>query len=97
MKTLSSSMFSTSLLAIADLQIGYYTLLRIVVTITSIVILIREFENDINLWVIIFGIVAVLFNPLIPIYLLDKSIWSPIDLVIGCLFTIKIFTINKAI
>jgi hypothetical protein len=95
LKTLLFICSALLFLAIADLPIGYYTLLRIVVTITSILIFIRDFENGINLWSIIFGIVAVLFNPLIPIYLIDKNIWIPIDLAAGCLFFVKSFAVNK--
>jgi len=81
-------------LALANLPIGYYTLLRIVVTIGAIAVVVVEIENrnEINFWVVIFGLIAILFNPFIPIYLKDKSIWMLIDLVTGILFTIKSFT-----
>ena len=82
-------------LAIADLPIGYYTFLRIVVTISSILILISEFENGMKLWLVAFGIVAILFNPLIPVYLHDKNTWIPIDIAAGCLFFVKNFAVNK--
>jgi hypothetical protein len=61
------------LLALADLPIGYYTLLRIVVTIGAVAVVVSEFENEINFWVIAFGLIGILFNPLFPVYLGDKS------------------------
>jgi hypothetical protein len=83
------------LLGIANLPIGYYTFLRIVVTISAVVIIVNEFENGINFWVIAFGLIAVLFNPLIPVYLGDKSAWMPIDLIAVILFGIKSFTLKN--
>jgi hypothetical protein len=84
------------LLALADLPIGYYTFLRIVVSIGAIGIIINDFENGLSFWIIAFGIIAILFNPLIPIYLNDKSAWMPIDLIASVIFLIKSFKLNKA-
>ena len=83
------------LLGIANLPIGYYSLLRIVVTITSVVVIVKEYENELNFWVITFGLIAVLFNPIIPIYLNNKSAWMPIDIVCGIIFVIKSFTLKQ--
>lgn len=82
-------------LGLVDLPIGYYTLLRIIVTIGAVAAVVSEFENGINFWVIIFGIIAILFNPFIPIYLNDKSAWMPIDIIASILFIIKSFTLNQ--
>ncbi|SDC07599.1 DUF6804 family protein [Williamwhitmania taraxaci] len=82
-------------IGLIDLPIGYYTLLRIVVTIGSVAVVVTEFENGLNFWVIVFGLLAILFNPLIPIYLNDKSAWMPIDIVAGILFIIKSFINQK--
>ena len=81
-------------LGLADLPIGYYTLLRIVVTICSVAVVVTEYENGLNFWVITFGLIAIVFNPLIPIYLNDKSAWMPIDIIAGILFIIKSLTIK---
>lgn len=82
-------------LGLADLPIGYYTLLRIVVTIGAVAAVVIEFKNGLNTWVIIFGLIAILFNPLIPIYINDKSAWMPIDIISGIIFIIKSFTNKK--
>lgn len=83
------------LLALANLPIGYYTLLRIVVTVTAIIILYKEFQNGFNFWVISFGLIAILFNPLIPVYLNSKNAWLPIDLGTAIIFGIKSLTLKK--
>lgn len=77
------------LLALLDLPIGYFTLLRIVVTFVAAAVIVTEFENGINFWIITFGIIAITFNPLIPIYLGDKNTWIPIDIITAILFAIK--------
>lgn len=82
------------LLGLAHLPIGYYTFLRIVVTIGAVAVVISEFENRINFWVVVFGLIAILFNPFIPVYLKDKDIWTPIDIIVAIIFGIKSF-INK--
>ena len=50
-----------------------------------------------NFWVITFGLIAIVFNPLIPIYLNDKSAWMPIDIIGGIIFVIKSFTLKQKI
>lgn len=83
------------LIGIANLPIGYYTLLRIVVSIGAVAIIVSEYKGKINAWIIIFGLIAILFNPFIPIYFQDKSIWTVIDVIVGILFIIKSFLHNK--
>ena len=92
MKTLLFFCAGLLFIGLFDLPIGYYTLLRIVVTIGSVAVVVSEFENGFNFWVITFGLIAILFNPLIPIYLNDKSAWMPIDIIGGIIFVIKSFT-----
>lgn len=74
------------LLALAPLPIGYYTFLRILVTISSIFIIAKELKIGLTIWFIFFGITAIIFNPIIPIYLYQKSLWMPIDIVAAILF-----------
>lgn len=82
-------------LGVAHLPIGYYTLLRIVVTIGAVAVVVTEFENGVNFWVIGFGLVAIIFNPLIPVYFNNKSAWVPIDLISGIIFVIKSLTYKQ--
>jgi membrane-bound ClpP family serine protease len=73
-------------LAFFRLPIGYYSFLRLTVTAGAILIVIAENKNKISIYTIVFGIVALLFNPVLPVYLYKKSIWIPIDTVCACLF-----------
>ena len=95
MKTLLLICAGLLFIGLIDLPIGYYTLLRIVVTIGSVAVVVTEYKEGINFWVITFGLIAILFNPLIPIYLNDKSAWMPIDIIGGIIFVIKSFTIKQ--
>lgn len=96
MKTLLLICAGLLFIGLIDLPIGYYTLLRIVVTIGSVAVVVTEYEEEgLSFWVITFGLITILFNPLIPIYLNDKSAWMPIDIIGGIIFVIKSFTIKQ--
>jgi hypothetical protein len=81
--------------AVFNLPIGYYTLMRIGVMTGSIVIIRQEIGKGINTWVILFGIIAIVFNPILPIYLGSKSKWVPIDTISGIIFLAYFFTNKK--
>lgn len=85
------------LVGIADLPIGYYTFMRIVAFLASCLIAFMSYkENEkVNLWVILFALMAILFNPIIPIYLHDKDTWVVLDFIGATLFAIKGFIIQK--
>lgn len=75
--------------AVLKLPIEYYTFLRIVVFIGAILVITALSKKII--WVILFGIITILFNPIIPVYLYFKSYWIPIDIVVGILFLLLLF------
>lgn len=79
------------LLAITKLPIGFYTFLRIFVTLVSILVIVSELKAGLNFWVILFGFIAITFNPIFPIYLGHKSNWKVIDIVCGIIFLTKSF------
>lgn len=81
------------LIAIAELPYGYYIFLRIIVFIVSAICVIEYFEKR-NFFVYIFSMIAILFNPIIPIHL-DKETWIPIDIITSLIFIISIFTKTK--
>lgn len=58
----------------------YYQILREVVTITAVIGAIMAFNENKQAWVWILGIVAVVFNPIAPLYL-AKETWAVIDFV----------------
>ena len=81
-------LFCAILLFVAcfNLPIQYYTLLRIVVTLGAFCVLFKEFQKDVSLIGISFIVIAIFFNPIIPIYLYKKSHWIPLDIISGLLF-----------
>ena len=78
------------LIAIASLPYGYYQFLRIVITIIAVINAFSVFESESKILFYVFILVAILFNPLIPIYL-DKATWTPIDLIVGLFFGVTAF------
>lgn len=95
MKYLLSLCAILLLLCIGDLPIGYYTLVRIVVTIGAVCVIVNESNKDLNFWQVSFGLIAIIFNPVIPVYLHDKSIWLPIDIIAAVLFIIKLLILKS--
>lgn len=80
--------------ALIELPYGYYTLLRFLVCGVSGYTAYIALELNKKSWVWIFGIIALLFNPLIPIYL-DKGTWQIIDIITAIFFIISLFSIKK--
>ena len=65
-------------LAVFSFPIGYYTLLRLVVSLTAGILCFKLKKDDNILLIVISGIIALLFNPVYPIYFGDKKIWMPV-------------------
>jgi hypothetical protein len=65
-------------------EYGFFTLLRFVVFATTVYVAWMAFEGKKEKWVWFFGLIAVLFNPFIPIHL-ERETWMVIDLLIGVL------------
>ena len=65
----------------------YYQLLRLVVTITAGYIAFLKYgENEeVCRIVITFGLIAILFNPIIPFHF-TKELWIPIDIAVACVY-----------
>jgi hypothetical protein len=72
---------------------GYYVLLRWVVSISAVFLVWAAYDLKKTFWVVLMGMVAILFNPLIPIHL-DKETWVVIDLVVAVLFVVSMFKIK---
>ena len=70
--------------ALADHPYGYYTLLRWVGTIALGLSALAQLEEkeSLDFWTVLFGLGAIIMNPLIPIHL-DRDTWAVIDIVLG--------------
>ena len=91
------SIASGILLLIGILNIwpyDYYIILRWIVCAVAIITAIGFFKSKLTGWVWVFGALAFLFNPLIPVYL-NKSSWVGIDLISAIVFFISAYTIKN--
>ena len=76
-------------LGAAPLPYGYYMLLRLVVTIVFAWAAYATYERKEEVLPWVLGVIALLFNPLIPIHL-PKEVWMIVDVGAGIfLLTIK--------
>jgi len=80
------------LVTFVNFPYGFYTLLRLIVSISSgfIIYLNYKKEKRITTSVIIFTIICLLFNPIIPVHL-TKSQWIPIDIITSIIFIYSYF------
>ena len=77
------------------LPYGYFTLLRFVVCAVGAYIAYKTYEKDNeSLLIWLFGGIAILFNPIIPIHL-TREVWWFIDLIVGGVFLLSIFKFKK--
>ena len=75
-------------LALLPMPYGYFTLLRCVVCVSAIVIIAQDYKNTITLWIALFGVITILFNPVFPIRFY-RNAWTIADTLAGILFLIK--------
>jgi hypothetical protein len=75
---------------------GVYTLLRIVITLSSAFIIYENYKKikNVNTAIIIFSIILIVFNPIFPIRL-SKDMWLPIDLVTATIYFYHYIKIGK--
>ena len=75
-----------SLIALLELPYGYYTFLKIAVTLCASITAYLLYEKDnkhLVFWLCV--CVAILFNPVIPIHL-TREIWSAFNVLVAGLF-----------
>jgi hypothetical protein len=84
-----------SLGALADWPYGYYQLLRFVVCGAGVYVAYTAYNWQ-KMWAVwLFGFIALLFNPLIPIHL-SREIWQPINVVCAVLFIVIVFVLKDS-
>ena len=86
-------------LALLELPYGYYTFLRLAVTVISVYYIYWIYtvikKQDLWFWGLV--VTTILFNPIVPIHLGDKSIWAMIDVIAGLFFVSLIVKYKKNI
>lgn len=82
------------LIAIFPLPYGYYTFLRLIVFISSLILTFHLREKALYNLSLAMIVLAILFNPIIPVYL-SREIWLPIDLASAGLFFITANSVEK--
>ncbi len=73
---------------------GYYNLLRFVVCGAAAYAAFLASTIDKAGWVVTFAVVALLFNPIIPVRL-DRGIWTLVDLVVILLFLVSVVAVDR--
>jgi len=81
--------------ALARWPYGYYTLLRWVTCAGAVYVALTAQGWKHIVWVWVFGFVAVLFNPLVPVHL-SREIWQPIDVAAAALFVAAAVTLLRS-
>jgi len=82
------------LLALLKLPYGYYTLLRLAVCVVAAYHCVLSYKLNRGVLTVLFGFVAILFNPIIPI-LLERDTWQIIDVVVSLLFLLSLFLVRS--
>ena len=78
----------------ADNPYGYYQFLRWVILVVGAYSAYLAYKLEGKSWPWIFGIIAVLFNPIIP-FTFQRNTWQFIDVVVAIIFFTSIFSKNE--
>ncbi len=76
--------------ALGDWPYGYYQLLRWLILGVGGYSAYLAYNSGRKIWTGIFGVIALLFNPIIPFYL-SRNTWQPIDIIVAIIFFISLF------
>lgn len=85
MKVIAFIAAGALLLALIPWPYGFYTLLRIGITVASLVITILLWNAQRKVQAVLLAPVALLFNPIVPVYL-DRETWMAIDVIMAVVF-----------
>jgi hypothetical protein len=76
-------------IGILPMPYGYYTLSRLVVCGCSVYFAYRLYRKNQTSFVWVFGFLAVLYNPIIPVHLYQKEIWVVVNAITAIFFFLK--------
>ena len=68
---------------------GYYFLLRLVVCLSAVYYALQFNKNNEQVLVWVFSFFAILYNPIVPIYLGSKALWAVVNLTTAITFIIN--------
>ena len=77
---------------------GFYTLLRLIVSVTAAFIIYHSYKGvgGVNEISIIFALILILYNPIVPVHL-TREIWMPINFLTSGIYIYGFFKIKKNI
>lgn len=84
------------ILALFSWPYDYYVFLRWVVAGVAIFLTYLGYETKRQGWAVILAIIALLFNPLIPVHL-DRETWQIIDLVVAGILAVSLHGLSDKI
>ncbi|MFT5941098.1 MAG: hypothetical protein ACI9AV_002330 [Sediminicola sp.] len=73
-----------------DLPEVFYVYLRVIVSSVALLTMMKNLRKN-TIYVIIFGSIAIIFNPIIPIYLYNKTVWVLLDIVTALIFLLEAY------
>jgi hypothetical protein len=80
--------------ALAPWPYGYYQLLRLVTCGIAVYVAFTAYNWQ-KIWAVwMFGFIALLFNPLLPVHL-SRELWQPVDFVCAILFATVALALRK--
>jgi len=85
-----------SLLALAPFPYGFYVLLRVIVCASCTYLAAAEFRAGGNGWGFGLALIALIFNPLIPIHL-GREVWSALNVLTAGGLLIHFFVRRQAL
>lgn len=76
--------------ALADNPYSYYQFLRIAIFVVGCYFAYKAYNQkpEINFWVVLYGLTAILFNPIFPIYMAKDS-WAFFNVVTGLFYLVS--------
>lgn len=94
MKYIKLILSTIFLLCLAPMPYGFYSLIRFVAMIAFAVFTYSYYEKKDNKLAIVFLSLAVLFQPLLPIYL-GRVLWNIVDVIVAVFLIILFFKENS--
>jgi len=78
------------ILALFEMPYGYYIFLRIVVFISALLNIPANYRKQKTEMIIIYGLIAVLFNPIIVVFF-ERESWMIIDIVVAGIYGFDLY------